>query len=230
MRRLLGIPRRQVRAGRVPGRGHGPRCLEEIGLRVVVGPLRRRSTYRYPHGLVELSFHDCTDEDPDAEPDPGSGFRWVAAADLPGYTFPGANEPVVAGLAAEWSAPARTRPLTRNPRRDWPDLAEVCMSLPMLVALTVGPLACYFYVVGVWQSGRHPRLVAGPVDFAVLAFGVSGLLTVGPVGPAPDAADLRHPRACGLGALVPLPARLWAAVFAGWASRRTSSITSTRRG
>ncbi len=56
------------------------------------------------------------------------------------------------------------------------------MSLPMLVALTVGPLACYFYVVGVWQSGRHPRLVAGPLDFAVLAFGVSGLLTVGPVG------------------------------------------------
>jgi hypothetical protein len=56
------------------------------------------------------------------------------------------------------------------------------MSLPMQVALTVGPLACYFYVIGVWQSGRHPRMVAGPIDFAVLAFGVSGLVTVGPVG------------------------------------------------
>ncbi len=56
------------------------------------------------------------------------------------------------------------------------------MSLPLQVALTVAPLACYFYVVGVWQSGQRPRVVAGPVDFAVLAFGVLGLVTVGPVG------------------------------------------------
>jgi hypothetical protein len=56
------------------------------------------------------------------------------------------------------------------------------MSLPIQVALTVGPLACYFYIVGVWQSGRRPRVIAGPVDFAVLALGVSGLVTVGPVG------------------------------------------------
>jgi hypothetical protein len=56
------------------------------------------------------------------------------------------------------------------------------MSLPIQVALTVGPLACYFYIVGVWQSGRRPRVIPGAVDFAVLALGVSGLMTVGPVG------------------------------------------------
>ena len=92
------------------------------------------------------------------------------------------------------------------------------MSFPLQVTLTVGPLACYFYVVGVWQCGRHPRLVAGPADFAVLAFGVSGLLTVGPVGQlllrlifgAPG------PWAWGLWVVFLL---LWAAVFAGWAAR-----------
>jgi hypothetical protein len=94
------------------------------------------------------------------------------------------------------------------------------MSLPMLVALTVGPLACYFYVVGVWQSGRHPRLVAGPLDFAVLAFGVSGLLTVGPVGQLLMRLifGLPGPWAWGLWFLF---LGLWAIVLAGWASRRT---------
>jgi hypothetical protein len=90
----------------------------------------------------------------------------------------------------------------------------------MLVALTVGPLACYFYVVGVWQSGRHPRVVAGPLDFAVLAFGVSGLLTVGPVGQLLMRLifGLPGPWAWGLWAIF---LALWVIVFAGWASRRT---------
>ncbi len=35
--RLLGIPRRQVRAGRIPAEATARECLEEIGLRVVVG-------------------------------------------------------------------------------------------------------------------------------------------------------------------------------------------------
>jgi mutator protein MutT len=73
--------------------------FEEVGVRVVVERLRARIVHRYPHGLVELSFHDCQTLDPDAEPDPGSGFVWVAAEDLAGYTFPGANEPVIATLA-----------------------------------------------------------------------------------------------------------------------------------
>ncbi len=89
------------------------------------------------------------------------------------------------------------------------------MSLPMQVALTVGPLACYFYVVGVWQSGRRPRVVAGPVDFAVLALGVSGLVTVGPVGQVLMRLIFGMPEHLGLGTpLVRLPWRLWAGVFA----------------
>ncbi len=94
------------------------------------------------------------------------------------------------------------------------------MSLPMLVALTVGPLACYFYVVGVWQSGRHPRVVAGPADFAVLAFGVSGLLTVGPVGQLLMRLIFGLPGMWAW-ALWAVFLALWAIVFASWASRRT---------
>lgn len=93
------------------------------------------------------------------------------------------------------------------------------MSLPLQVALTVGPLACYFYVVGVWQSGRHPRVVAGPVDFAVLAFGVSGLVTVGPVGQVLMRLIFGIPGTLAW-VLWFVFLALWAAVFAIGAARR----------
>jgi mutator protein MutT len=75
-------------------------CREEAGLAVIAERLRARFVHRYPHGLVELSYYDCRTVDEEAEPAEGSGFRWVAAAELPGYTFPGANERIVAELAA----------------------------------------------------------------------------------------------------------------------------------
>ena len=93
------------------------------------------------------------------------------------------------------------------------------MSLPMLVALTVGPLACYFYVVGVWQSGRHPRVVAGPLDVALLAFGVSGLVTVGPVGQVLMRLIFGAPGPWAW-ALWFAFLTLWAIVFAASATRR----------
>jgi hypothetical protein len=94
------------------------------------------------------------------------------------------------------------------------------MSLMMQVALTVGPLAGYFFIVGTWQSGRHPRVVAGLVDYAVLLFGVSGLLTVGPIGQV--LMGIVFPRAhwgwaWGLWLLF---LALWARVFAFAATRR----------
>lgn len=56
------------------------------------------------------------------------------------------------------------------------------MTGPLQMALTVGPLAGYLFVLGVWQSGRHPRVVAGALDFGLLAFGLGGLLVFGPIG------------------------------------------------
>ena len=81
----------------------GRECLEETGLVVVVERLRARFAHRYPHGLVDLTYNHCRPLDSAAEPDDGSGFRWLAARALPGYTLPGANEPVVAELVREWA-------------------------------------------------------------------------------------------------------------------------------
>lgn len=76
-------------------------CWEEAGLRVSFYNERRVIIHHYPHGLVELHYFDGTTDDPAAEPARGSGFIWVAAAELPGYKFPEANGPVVEALVAE---------------------------------------------------------------------------------------------------------------------------------
>ncbi len=73
-------------------------CREEIGLEVAIVALRRVLDHRCPHGRVELAFFDCVLTDPNAEPKPGTGFRWVAAEDLPSLTFPGANAPILEEL------------------------------------------------------------------------------------------------------------------------------------
>lgn len=76
-------------------------CGEEVGMTVRVLRLRRVIRHVYPHGYVELHVFDCEPNPRDAEPAPESGFRWVPAPDLPHYTFPGANDAVVAELATE---------------------------------------------------------------------------------------------------------------------------------
>jgi len=74
-------------------------CAEETGLKVIVGPLRRRTDYRYPHGWVDLWYFDCATVDESAEPDAKSGFRWVEASTLLSLTFPDANGPILEELA-----------------------------------------------------------------------------------------------------------------------------------
>lgn len=56
------------------------------------------------------------------------------------------------------------------------------MNTAVQLALMLGPMAFYLYVIAVWQSGRQPRVVAGPLDFGLLLLGVSGLLVFGPIG------------------------------------------------
>jgi 8-oxo-dGTP diphosphatase len=92
--------------GETPAAATLRECREETGLGIVLGPLRRVITHRYTHGLVELHYFDCALENPDAEPDPGSGFLWVPARTLPSLTFPEANGPILDELArpAEESA------------------------------------------------------------------------------------------------------------------------------
>jgi 8-oxo-dGTP diphosphatase len=97
------FPGGKCEPGELPAQTVERECLEETGLRVAVGRLRHRTRYRYPHGLVELHFYDCTPEDKSAEPAAESGFRWAAAAELATLRFPEANEAVVHELATDGS-------------------------------------------------------------------------------------------------------------------------------
>jgi 8-oxo-dGTP diphosphatase len=76
-------------------------CLEETGLDVTVGRLRRVITHRYPHAWVELSYYDCETRSSEAEPGPDTGFQWIRAEQLGRLRFPGANEPILEELGAE---------------------------------------------------------------------------------------------------------------------------------
>jgi 8-oxo-dGTP diphosphatase len=90
-----------------PNQATARECFEEIGLRVVVGQLRRITTHRYPHGFVKLHFYDCTTENPADEPAEGSGFEWITVDRLASLRFPEANEAVLRDLDRE---SPRTRP------------------------------------------------------------------------------------------------------------------------
>jgi hypothetical protein len=50
------------------------------------------------------------------------------------------------------------------------------------LSLAVAPLATYLFVLSLWHGGRHPRIVSGLADFALLAFGLGGLVVFGPLG------------------------------------------------
>ncbi len=95
------FPGGKCEPGEDPQRATVRECLEETGLEIAIESLRRTITHRYPHGLVELFFHNCTTVDPTAEPATGSGFRWVPASELAGLCFPEANQPILEELARE---------------------------------------------------------------------------------------------------------------------------------
>jgi hypothetical protein len=58
------------------------------------------------------------------------------------------------------------------------------MTPALQITLTATPLAAYFYYLGVFHSGRRPRMVDGPADVGLLSLGLGGLVAFGPFGRA----------------------------------------------
>jgi 8-oxo-dGTP diphosphatase len=95
------FPGGKCEPGELPVEAVERECLEETGMAIVVGRRRCMTLHRYPHGLVELHFHDCTPAEAASEPEADTGFCWVPAQELTALRFPEANEPIVAELARE---------------------------------------------------------------------------------------------------------------------------------
>lgn len=98
---LWEFPGGKCEPGETPAEAACRECREEAGVQVRLGPTRQVITHRYPHGLIELHYVDCSIDDPAAEPAPGSGYRWVAAGELPSLRFPEANGPILQQLAEQ---------------------------------------------------------------------------------------------------------------------------------
>jgi mutator protein MutT len=98
------FPGGKCETGETPSETTARECLEETGLVVVVGRLRRVIEHRYAHGHVRLHFFDCEPADALAEPDSGSGCCWVPATLLPSLRFPEANELILAELCRDTQA------------------------------------------------------------------------------------------------------------------------------
>jgi hypothetical protein len=56
------------------------------------------------------------------------------------------------------------------------------MSSPWHYAMTAGPLGFYLWLLALWHSQRHPRVVSGLADFCLLALALGGVLVFGPFG------------------------------------------------
>jgi 8-oxo-dGTP diphosphatase len=97
------FPGGKCEPGESPAAATARECLEETGLTITVGRLRRTTIHRYPHGLVELHFYDCVTEPSDALPRAGSGFEWAPAGALGSLRFPEANEAILLELVQEWA-------------------------------------------------------------------------------------------------------------------------------
>lgn len=59
--------------------------------------------------------------------------------------------------------------------------------------VTLGPLAGYLAVQGLWLCSPRPRLVSGTLDYVLMAFGLGALLAYGPVGEFLLSAVFRSP-------------------------------------
>jgi mutator protein MutT len=73
---------------------------EELGINVAVQDLFCEAIYPYSHGhtTLVLYFYNCSIQTGEIQPLGCQGFRWVTREELPHYSFPPANSPLLCEL------------------------------------------------------------------------------------------------------------------------------------
>ena len=72
---------------------------EELGVTVAVHHLMHEVLCPYSHGPLILYFYNCSILEGELRPLGCQEFRWVPPEELPKYSFPPANTPIVIELA-----------------------------------------------------------------------------------------------------------------------------------
>jgi len=95
---LWEFPGGKIGPGEKPADALTREIKEELGVESTVGELIESVDWTYPEKTVRLLFFRCALE---GEPMPleGQEMRWVAAADLAGYTFPDADTTLIGRLS-----------------------------------------------------------------------------------------------------------------------------------
>jgi hypothetical protein len=96
------------------------------------------------------------------------------------------------------------------------------MTTELQIVLTAAPLACYFYLLGVFHSGKRPRMITGPVDSGLLTLGLGGLVAFGPFGRTVLSRIVAEPAGGVAWAIWILIVGLWSVLLAASASLRIS--------
>jgi A/G-specific adenine glycosylase len=101
---LWEFPGGKIRAGEPPEEACAREILEEAGLRVEVEKRLARVRHAYSHFRIVMDVFICRCRSGRVRLNGPSAHRWVAAAELERFAFPGANRKFMPLLRAEWPA------------------------------------------------------------------------------------------------------------------------------